>query len=469
MDSITVLRPLRWAPRLLLLSVLGLVSACGNSGQVLEAITQGDKLIVLTRNGPTTYYEGPHGPDGFEYQLTQELGRALDVEVEYRLYDSIDDLLAALLRGEGHIAAAGLTRTEEREQRYRFGPDYRTVQQQVVCHRRSTIPKNAAQLAGQPLTVLADSSYEETLVELQETLPDLQWSAEPELSTDQILERIWRSREGCTLADSNIAALNLHFYPGLEVAFSISEAQQLAWVLPEQAGRLDSYLSKWLRQMHRDGVMAQIEERFYGYIDLYDYVDLRTYVKRIGTRLPKYEPWFRAAGERHGIEWTLLAAQGYQESHWNPKAKSPTGVRGVMMLALPTAKELGVKNRLDPKQSIFGGAKYLRSLVDRVPKDVDEQDRLWFGLAAYNIGMGHIHDGFTLARQRLEFPHHWNEFQTVLPYLSQKQYYKKLRYGYARGNEPVRYVQRVRQYHDVLLNHIQTPATGSSTQIPAGS
>ncbi len=469
MPLITAIRPLGWAARLLLLAVLGVTAGCSDGGHVLEGIKQEGKLVVLTRNGPTTYYEGPHGPDGFEYQLTQELGRSLGVEVEYRLYDSIDELLEALEGGQGHLAAAGLTRTEEREQRYRFGPDYKHVQQQVVCHGRSQMPDGPQDLVDVPVTVLAGSSYEETLQQLQQELPALQWRAQADISTDQILERIWRSREGCTVADSNIASVHLHFYPGLRVAFPISEAQQLAWVLPDHAGGLEDYLEDWLEEAEAKGVMAQINERFYGYVELYDYVDLRAFVRRIDRRLPKYAPLFQTAGKRHDIEWTLLAAQSYQESHWNPKAKSPTGVRGMMMLALPTAKELGVSNRLDAKQSIFGGAKYLRKLIKRLPEQIEQQDRLWFALAAYNIGMGHVRDALTLAEEELEFPYQWHEFQTVLPLLTQKQYYKKLRYGYARGNEPVRYVQRVRQYHDVLLNHLEPSPGRSAAHAVSGS
>ena len=147
---------------------------------------------------------------------------------------------------------------------------------------------------------------------------------------------------------------------------------------------------------------------------------------------------------------TLLAAQAYQESHWNRRAKSPTGVRGIMMLTLTTAKEMGVESRLDAAQSIMGGAKYLYQQQKRIPESVTGQDRWWQALAAYNVGMGHLNDARMLARKLDLDPDNWLELRGVLPLLSQKKYYSELKYGRARGTEPVTYVNRVRNYQNIL-------------------
>ncbi len=151
------------------------------------------------------------------------------------------------------------------------------------------------------------------------------------------------------------------------------------------------------------------------------------------------------------LDWTLLAALSYQESHWNPRAKSPTGVRGIMMLTLPTAKEVGVKSRLDAAQSIKGGAKYYARIYERLPEEIVEPDRTWVALAAYNVGIGHIHDAQTLAKRQDKDPNSWSVLAEMLPLLSQKRYYRTVKHGYARGSEPVFYVNRVRNYRDLLL------------------
>ena len=185
-------------------------------------------------------------------------------------------------------------------------------------------------------------------------------------------------------------------------------------------------------------------------IDEFDYVDMRSFVRRIKSRLPALRPLFEQAAQEYDIPWTLLAAQAYQESHWNRRARSPTGVRGIMMLTQRTARELGVKSRLDPEQSIMGGAKYLYRLQKRIPDTVVGQDRWWYALAAYNVGMGHVHDARRLARKLERNPDSWLELRGVLPLLSQKKYYKDLKYGRARGSEPVTYVNKIRSYQNIL-------------------
>jgi membrane-bound lytic murein transglycosylase F len=167
--------------------------------------------------------------------------------------------------------------------------------------------------------------------------------------------------------------------------------------------------------------------------------------------LPRYQDDFEKAAKTFGFDWRLLAAMGYQESHWNPRARSFTGVRGLMMLTQRTAEEMGIENRLDPAQSIRGGSKYVAGLRKRLDESVKEPDRTWMALAAYNVGFGHLEDARRLAEKMGKNPDLWIDVKDILPLLSQQRYYKQTRYGYARGQEPVTYVQNIRRYYDVLI------------------
>ena len=191
------------------------------------------------------------------------------------------------------------------------------------------------------------------------------------------------------------------------------------------------------------------EEHKASKIDLPWYETQRFYY-HIQTRLPMYKKQFQEAAEKHGVPWTLLAAQAYQESRWDKHAKSPTGVRGLMMLTRDTASSLGIKNRLDPEKSIKGGARYLAYLFDQIPEEIAHPDRTWIALAAYNVGLGHVKDAQQLATRFNKNPESWSELKTVLPLLAKKKYYKQLRYGYARGWEPVHYVKRIRTFRTLL-------------------
>lgn len=178
--------------------------------------------------------------------------------------------------------------------------------------------------------------------------------------------------------------------------------------------------------------------------------DRKMFFKHLRTRFPRYQEHFHNAAQKHDLPWKLLASQAYQESHWNRRARSPTGVRGIMMLTRRTAASLGIRNRLDPRKSIYGGAEYLAIMQKRVPAAVPIPDRRFFALAAYNVGLGHIQDARRLALKKSKDPNRWSDMMQVLPLLSQKKYYRTLRYGYARGQEPVTYVQRIRAYQVLL-------------------
>lgn len=421
----------------------------------LEDIQKRGFLIVMTRNAPTTYYEGRDGLAGLEYEMATSFAEHLGVQVEFKEKDTVPELLGGLAEGKGDFSAAGLTRTSARSEVYLPGPVYQMVRQQVVCRRGGARPKKPADLVGLPLTVIAGSSYVERLSELKSGHPDLTWIESETGGTEGLLEKVWEGKIPCTVADSNIVAINRRYFPELVVAFDLTEPEPLVWYFPGDAKEFKTAVEDWFEEFKDDGSLDLLLEKYYGFIEIFDYVDTRAFVRAIEQVLPHYRALFRKTATEFNIPWTLLAAQAYQESHWNPRAKSPTGVKGLMMLTRPTAKEVGVTNRLDPEQSLVGGARYLKKLRQRLPDDIVEPDRTWIALAAYNVGMGHVWDARTLARRLGKDPDRWSGLSEVLPLLSQKKYYKTVKYGYARGREPVRYVNRIRDYRDILEKTIE--------------
>ena len=170
----------------------------------------------------------------------------------------------------------------------------------------------------------------------------------------------------------------------------------------------------------------------------------------VRLRLPRYREHFRAAAERSGVDWRLLAAIGYQESRWDPQAVSPTGVRGLMMLTNQTAALLKVADREDAEQSIHGGSRFLALILRRLPPQIRGADRTAMALAAYNQGLGHLLDARTLTAARGGDPNRWADVRDALPLLADPQWYVQTRYGYARGQEAVGYVAGVHRYYEAL-------------------
>lgn len=446
----------------LLLGVLGWLSACSPAKDDpipfdMSHIEE-EGLVVLTRNAPTTYFiDRDENPVGFEHDVVQDFARYLGVEVHFKQYDSIKDIQEALAQGEGHLAAAGLTELESRSERFEVGPRYYQVQPYVVCRRNGPQPKRLEDLTEVSLLVTGESSYVELLEQLKANQePELRWNVAEDLTTEQILEKVWREEVDCTVADDNIFAINRRYFPELTEAFPLSDTPNyLVWLLPKGATELKDALFEWYEDANDEARITFYAARYFAHVENFDYVDVATFVRRISSRLPKYEALFRDAAAKYHLDWRLLAAQAYQESHWDPSARSPTGVRGIMMLTQSTAKELGVYNRLDPEQSIEAGARYLANLRDRLPETIEEPHRTWMALAAYNIGMGHLLDARALTERLGLDPDNWFDLQQALPKLSQPQYYRTLRFGYARGGEPVQYLSRIRNYEDILHQQLK--------------
>lgn len=430
-----------------------------NTDPAWDAVQSRGELIVGTINTPTTYFIGREGPAGPEFELASAFAEANGLRARFELYPSAQEVLHALFDGKVDLAAAGLSETRERNEQFAPGPVYQQEPQQVVCRRGGDKPRGLRSLSAQPLDleVPVGTSYADSLRALKVHQAQLVWTEVPGTTSNSLLQRVWHREIDCTVARANEVAVSRRSYPELEVAFDFPKADRLVWYMPREAFALRTKLRSWVETVRRNGELNAVLERYYGHVDPFDYVDLKRFQQRIASQLPKYRPWFEAAAQESGVRWTLLAAQAYQESHWNPRAQSPTGVRGIMMLTLETAGALGITDRLDPKPNVFAGAKHLVSLRARLPEEIQEPERTWFALAAYNVGLGHLQDAQALARKLGRNPYSWAEMKTVLPLLEEAEFYSQLQYGYARGSEPVRYVDRVREYEDVLLNVLQPP------------
>lgn len=437
------------------LAVSGFLSACEwRPGNVLDGVLERGELRVLTLEDPTSYYESPHGPAGLEYELAKRFAEWLGVSLEIELARGRTELVERLGDGDAHLAAAGLAVSEEDSKRIRFGPDYLSAAPQLVYRSNAPKPEGIADLGQGVLEVPAGSSHAALLRSLRGEHPELRWQELQDTNTQDLVDLVAEKLVDYTVLDSHEVALKKRFFPDLQVAFDLGEPRPLAWAFPN--GDDDSLLvaaELFFRQIEGNGELPALLERYYGHVEKLDYVSVYRFKRRLLTRLPRYQGIFERAETKTDWDWRLLASVGYQESHWEADAKSPTGVRGLMMLTKVTAEQVGVSDRLDPQQSIMGGARYLRELESRLPDDVPEPDRTWLTLAAYNVGFGHLEDAQMLAREEGANPYDWVELKRFLPRLREKAWYKKTRYGFARGDEPVHYVENIRSYYDILLWH----------------
>ena len=414
----------------------------------LEEIKESGKITVITRNNAHCYYTYRDKPMGFEYDLAKAFSDYLGVSLNV-VTSHWEKLFDVLNTGGGDFIAASLTITPSREKIVDFSSEYLSIQQQAVIHAGNNEIRKLEDLKGKIIHVRRGTSYEERLNELKGEGLDITIQLHEDTPTEELIRMVAEKEIEVTIADSNVAFLNRRYYPDVKIAFPIEEQQSLAWAIKKREAGLQRAINEFFKKIKDDGTFAKIYNKYYSNVEIFDYVDLKKYHRRLETRLPKYKEIIKSAAEKHGFDWRLIAAMVYQESHFNPRAKSHTGVRGMMQLTLDTAKDMGIKNRLDPKQSITGGVKYLKRLYQRYD-DVKDPDRVLIALASYNVGHGHIVDAQNLAKEKNLDPHSWNSLQEVLPLLRYRKYYKKTKNGYCRGTEPVRYVNRIMSYYEIL-------------------
>lgn len=432
-----------------------LLGACGDSR--LDTVKAAGEIVVLTHVSPTTYYESPDGPAGLEYDLAKGFADSLGVRLRVQVVDGFGDVLPQLLKGQADFAAAGITATESRRQFVRFSPPYQSVRQQVIYRRGSARPEAARDLVGREIEVHAGTSYAERLRELKTLDPDLNWTESTDKQTEELLELVWEGLLDITIADSNIVDVNRQFFPEIQVGFDLQKPEELGWAFrPDEDDSLYRAAADYLKAQKTSGELARLVERYYGPASRSNFVNVLIYQLRVRNRLPGFQALFEKAGKKHRVDWRLLAAIGYQESYWDPRAVSPTGVRGMMMLTEETARHLGVRDRLDAAQSIDGGARYFARMLKRVPHTVKGPDRMWMALAAYNIGASHLEDARVITQKQGADPNKWNDVKERLPLLEQERWAARTRYGLARGREAVAFVNRIRVYYDVLVRHSET-------------
>lgn len=437
---------------LLYITIAALIGTCSSPPPLLDQVLETGELRVVTRNSPTSYIVSPDGsPSGPEYDLVQQFADELGVSLVIESVDSISEIVPMLAAGKAHMAAAGLSITDTRREFLSFGHPYEKVDMHLIYKLGTGKPRSLDEVIGRSIEVLAGTSHADMLASLQEIYPGLSWSENADVEVADLLAKVAAGDVDFTISDSTDFDIQRHFYPDLRVALDLQVGDSLAWGFPKGSG--DSLLTRaddFLIASDRNGLLAQVHDRYYGHTKKFDYVGTRNFIRHYETRLARYRQMFEEAGAEWGVDWRLLAAIGYQESHWRAGAVSPTGVRGIMMLTQDTADYLGLDDRTDPRTSIFGGAQYYARQTERVADTVAEPDRTWMALAAYNVGFNHLKDARLIVEMQGGDPDLWIDISKALPLLAQRKWYSRVPFGYARGWEPVLYVNNIRSYYNIL-------------------
>lgn len=424
-----------------------------------QASIKDEKVITfVTINSANTYYiNGSNEYAGLEYDLAKRFVASLgpDYQARFIVVDSFSKVIPTLLTKKADIAAADITITPERKQVVNFSTPYHDVQQQLAYNRDVTpLPRKLETLENQLISVPAGTSYAERLRKLSESNPSLHWEALQDISSEQLLEALANEEITYTITDNHLLAVMQYYYPNIGNGFAFGEPEKIAWAVAKQSNpALLAKINAFFKKIKQDGSLSNLVDRYHGNTKRLNPLDVRTFLTRTQTILPKYTRLFKNAQDVTDIDWRLLAAISYQESHWDTFSTSPTNVRGLMMLTEATSDMMNVTDRLDPKQSIPAGAKYFLWLKERFPERIPEPDRTFMALASYNIGIGHVEDARVLAQRLKMNPDSWADVKKSLVKLTDATYYTNAKHGYCSCGAPVIYTESIRSYYQILEKH----------------
>ncbi len=439
----------------------------------LAAPERAKQLVALVRPGPVVYFPGPDGSiQGLDADLLRLYAAERKLPLRFVAIDNVADLLAALGSGEGHLGAGGLLRSvgDAPEAAVAATPPgdpakpgispaasidwtsgYYLVEPVLIYNTDGFKPASWDDLDGETVAYAANPGEEREIEALRAAHASVLWEPIADPSPVELIARVSEGTLSYAIVGSLAAAIARNIYLDFDVAFTAGAKRPLAWAVPDTYPGLRDDLDRFLARVQRDGTLERLIERYVPDARAFLRLDASGLMDRMRRVLPQYGSLFHDAQEKTGIEWRLLAALAFQESKWDPAAESETGVRGLMQLTEDTARRMGVTNLLDPAQNVLAGARYLADLKKRLPERIQEPDRTWLALAAYNIGLGHLEDARILAQRQGLDPDHWVSVKKVLPLLALPEHYERAKLGYARGGMPVAFVDRVRGYYDVLL------------------
>ncbi len=442
-NLIAMFRHANYLLRTSTLAVWLIVAGCGQQELVLPDWRKGELLVLVAESAPNA-----------DRQFEQDMAKLFAEHVHATLKiipAELTEIPEKIRRHQAHFAAASW-RSNEMMARLKFGPSYQTLLEQLVLNKNQPIPHKLPDLIGKHIAVVTGSSQEEVLRVARQAEPQLIWRSRSSLNVEGLLAEVADGTLDYTLANQEQLALAQNFYPDLISAkLILASPSKLAWMFAADSDpALFNEVTAFFAQIKKDGTLGRLLDRYYGYNERLEPIDSAAFINQVNITLPRYRALFKDAAHWSGIEWQLLAAIAYQESHWDPLATSPTNVRGMMMLTEDTADRMNVTNRLDARQSIQAGAQYLALIKNQLPLRIAEPDRTWMALAAYNQGLGHLEDARILTQRMGGNPDYWADVKKWMPMLKQPEYYEQLKHGYARGGEAVILVENIRMYYDML-------------------
>ncbi len=419
----------------------------------LKQIKKRRVLRVLLRNNAASYFLYRGELAGFEYELAREFARYHNLRLEIVVPPSHTEFSSWLLEGKADLAMGFLEPNDwQRQLGIEYTRPYHYTRRHIVVHKDDPASQ-ISDLDQHTIAVQRNSNYWESLLNLQRQGANFSLRAiKDNVETERLIQQVASGRYQATMADEHILDIELARSVAVKSAFAVADEIPHAIAVRARNTGLRAALDTFIKRIYKSEFYNVLYQKYFKNPGSVAKLASGRVIDLIKGQISPYDKLVQKYAEEYGFDWRLIAAQMYQESRFNPKARSPSGARGLMQLMPRTASSLGIKDLDKPANSIKAGVKYLDWLRDRFSDELPLAERLWFSLAAYNAGAGHVHDARRLAKSIGRDPDRWFfQTETAMLLLSQKEYASKARYGFVNGEEPVNYVRDIKQRFEAYV------------------
>ncbi|MEA3477350.1 MAG: transporter substrate-binding domain-containing protein [Bacteroidota bacterium] len=440
-------------------------SSSSSAKRDLKEIKESGTLYAVTMYSSTSYFLYRGHTMGFEYELLERIAKHLDVELQIVIAKDIFEMVEKLHEGKADIIAHGLAVTRLRKEYVNF-TDELFLSHQVLVQRKpenwrqmklheiqESLISDNIELVGKTVSVRLNSSYFHRLNNLMEEIGDEIYidTMPGDLETEKLIRMVVDGQIKFTVADNNIASINASYYPELDIKVPMSFSQRIAWSVRKSSPDLVSAINRWLTEIKSTADFNVIYDKYFE--------NKRDFRKRIkddyfsstSGKISQYDPLIKKYSKDLDWDWRLVSSLVYQESQFDPQAKSWAGAQGLMQLMPATARELGVNDRANPEENIKGGTKYLKYLWDKWEDINDSTQRIKFVMASFNCGYYHVKDATNLAEKHQHDKSKWDDnVELYILKLSNPEFFNDpvVHHGYARGIEPFTYVYEIFERFD---------------------
>lgn len=406
-------------------------------------------IRMITRNNAANYFLFKGQLLGFEYELAQQFAKKNKLRLEIIVPPEDEDLFDWLSQGKGDFIAASLSPTNKRlAKEIKFSRHYLKTQHQLVQRKDEELIIDLEQLNGRTIAIRKSSAYTETIKNLQDIGIKVTPEFVPEdLETEEIINRVAIGLYDLTVSDSHLLELEMLWRDDIQASMSLSNEKEIGWVVRNNNPSLLKAINRFHRKNYKSLVYNLTYQKYF--------VNASHKTKEIADKkeasesISPYDDIVKEYATKYGFDWKLITAQMYQESRFDPNAKSWVGALGLLQVMPRTGKEFGFTNLKDPQTGLHAGVKYLQWVQNRFDEELPVKDRMWFTLASYNAGVGHVRDARRLAKKMGWNPNRWfNNVERAMLLLRLKKYHRRSRFGFVRGREPVAYVRKIKHHYE---------------------